>query len=177
MSVTAEDRIKIIFSLFDVDRNGYLEKSDFSTMAANVVRAAPGSGSAAKQAMKDAFGHYWTTLEHELDANRDGRVSYEEFAGCVLSPERFGETVADFAQSLAALGDPDGDGMIERPVFAALMTAIGFDRPNIEALFDAFEPDGDDRIRVDVWAEGIKDYYDPGKVGIAGDHLVANAAG
>lgn len=177
MSVTAEDRIRTIFSLFDVDRNGYIEKRDFSAMAANVVRAARGSGGAAKRAMEEAFRHYWTTLERELDANRDGRVSYEEFAACVLSPERFGETVADFAHSLAALGDPDGDGMIERSVFADLMTAIGFDRPNIDALFDAFEPDGDDRIRVEVWAEGIKDYYSPGKAGIAGDHLVANVTG
>jgi Ca2+-binding EF-hand superfamily protein len=177
MSVTAEDRVKIIFSLFDVDRNGYIEEGDFSTMAADVVRAAPGSGSTAKQAMKDAFSHYWTTLERELDANQDSRVSYEEFAACVLSPERFGETVTDFAESLASLGDPDGDGMIERPVFAALMTAIGFDRPKIEALFDAFGPDGEDRIRVDVWAQGIKDYYNPGKVGTVGDRLVSNVAG
>jgi Ca2+-binding EF-hand superfamily protein len=177
MSVTAEDRIRTIFSLFDVDRNGYIEERDFSTMAADVVRAARGSGGAAKRAMEEAFQHYWTTLERELDANRDGRVSYEEFAACVLSPERFGETVADFAQSLAALGDPDGDGMIERPVFVDLMTAIGFERPNIDALFDAFEPADDDRIRVEVWAEGIKDYYRPGKAGIAGDHLVANVTG
>ncbi|WP_310971758.1 MULTISPECIES: EF-hand domain-containing protein [unclassified Amycolatopsis] len=176
MSVTAEDRVKIIFSLFDVDRNGYLEERDFSAMAANVVRAAEGSGAAAKQAMESAFVHYWRTLERELDRNRDGRVSYEEFTTCVLSPERFGGTVADFAESLAALGDPDGDGKIERPVFTALMTAIGFGRPNIDALFDAFGPDGEDRIGVEVWAEGIKDYYDPAKVGIAGDHLVANAA-
>ena len=177
MSVTAEDRIKVIFSLFDVDRNGYIEERDFSMMTANVVRAAPGSGGAAKQAMDAAFRRYWETLERELDANRDGKVSYDEFAACVLSPERFGETVADFAKSLATLGDPDGDGMIERSVFADLMTAIGFGRPNIDALFDAFEPDGDDRIRVEVWAQGIEEYYNPGKVDIAGDHLVANVAG
>ncbi|MYW93502.1 calcium-binding protein [Amycolatopsis rubida] len=177
MDVTAEDRIKTIFSLFDVDRNGYLEEQDFTTMAASVVRAARGSGDAAKRALEEAFGRYWATLERELDANRDGRVSYEEFSACVLSPERFGDTVTDFAESLSALGDPDGDGKIERPVFIDLMTAIGFDRPNIEALFDAFAPDGDDRIRVEVWAEGIKDYYSPGKTGIAGDRLVANAAG
>ncbi|MFG1647336.1 EF-hand domain-containing protein [Amycolatopsis sp. NPDC049252] len=177
MGATAVDRIKLVFTLFDVDGNGYLEERDFSTMADRVVRAAEGSGDTAKRAMEAAFHRYWTTLERELDANHDGRVSYEEYAACVLSPERFAPTVAEFAETLTALGDPDGDGMIERPLFVALMTAIGFDRPNIDALFDAFAPSAGDRVRVPVWAAAIKDYYRPDKVGIAGDHLVANVAG
>ena len=99
MNVTAEDRIKIIFSLFDVDRGGYLEERDFSTMATNVVRAARGSGDAATRAMEEAFGHYWRTLERELDANRDGKVSYEEFAACVLSPSGMCRTIVCFGCS------------------------------------------------------------------------------
>jgi Ca2+-binding EF-hand superfamily protein len=177
MGATAVDRIKLVFTLFDVDRNGYLEERDFSAMSDRVLRAAQGSGAAAKQAMEAAFHRYWTTLERELDANHDGKVSYDEYAACVLSPERFDGTVTEFAETLAALGDPDGDGLIERPLFIALMTAIGFDRANIDALFDAFAPSAGDRVRVPVWAAAIKDYYSPDKVGIAGDHLVANVAG
>ncbi len=90
----------------------------------------------------------------------------------MLSPERFDDTISDFAESLAALGDPDGDGLIERPVFVALMTAIGFERANIEALFDAFDPSDSDQIKVSTWVHGIKDYYRPDKAGIPGDHLV-----
>ncbi|MFJ1767934.1 EF-hand domain-containing protein [Amycolatopsis sp. NPDC088138] len=177
MSATAEDRIKLVFSLFDIDGNGYLEEQDFTTMSDRVLKAAAGSGAAAREGMEAAFRRYWTTLERELDANRDGKVSYEEYAACVLSPERFSGTVQEFAESLAALGDPDGDGLIERPLFAALMVAIGFDRANIDALFDAFAPSAGDRIEVPVWIAGIEDYYRPDKVGIAGDRLVANVVG
>ncbi|MGC5237569.1 EF-hand domain-containing protein [Streptomyces albogriseolus] len=101
-----------------------------------------------------------------------GVISLTEFRPFVLDPERFGPTVAEFAEALSALGDPDGDGLIERPLFESLMTAIGFEQANIHALFDAFGPDADDRITVATWAAGIKDYYAPDKAGIPGDRLV-----
>lgn len=176
MRAEAVDRVKVVFTLFDADGNGLLEPQDFDAMAERVVRAAPDSDERAKNAMVAAFRRYWETLRTELDVNRDGRVSYAEYEKCVLSPERFDDTIAEFAESLAALGDPDGDGRIERPRFVALMTAIGFGRPNIDALFDAFEPDGEDRIQVPVWVQGIKEYYRPDLAGIPGDRLVDNAA-
>lgn len=172
MRIAAIDRVKLIFTLFDVDGTGYLEAEDFELMATRVVAVAVDSDDAAKAAMLAAFRHYWTALVADLDADHDGRVSFEEYAACVLSPERFDAAITDFAESLAALGDPDGDGLIERGVFVALMTAIGFERANIDALFEAFGPSEDDRIAVPVWVAGIKDYYHPEKTGIAGDHLV-----
>lgn len=172
MQAEAVDRVRLIFTLFDADGTGYIEADDFELMASRVVAAASDSDDTAKNAMLAAFRRYWTTLEAELDVNNDGKVSFEEYRACVLSPERFDETVSDFAESLAALGDPDGDGLIERPVFVALMTAIGFERANIDALFDAFGPSDSDQIEVTTWVEGIKDYYRPDKAGIPGDHLV-----
>ncbi len=176
MRAEAINRVKLVFTLFDVDGNGYLEADDFELMAAHVMRAAVDSDEAARNAMLAAFRKYWTTLVSELDANNDGKVDFEEYTACVLAPERFDEAIGDFAESLAALGDPDGDGLIERPLFVELMTAIGFDLRNIHALFDAFEPDDSDRITVAVWIQGIKEYYRPDMAGIPGDYLVGDPA-
>lgn len=176
MQKEALDRVALIFHLLDTDGNGHLDAHDFDLMATHVVEAAPDSGDSAKDAMRAAFRRYWTTLATELDTNNDGKVTFDEYTACVLSPERFDETIRIFAESLAALGDPDGDGLIERPVFLALMIAIGFDRANIDALFDAFEPSAADQITVPTWVAGIRDYYSPTKAGIPGDHLVGNAA-
>lgn len=173
MRAEATQRVALVFSLLDANGNGVLEAEDFTLMGDRVVAAAPRCGQAAKDAMRAAFERYWTTLLTELDANGDGVISFEEYTACVLSPERFDATITGFAQALAALGDPDGDGLIERPDFMALMTAIGFERGNIDALFDAFGPTADDRIAVPTWVEGIRDYYAPDKAGIPGDHLVA----
>ncbi|MGK5530952.1 EF-hand domain-containing protein [Streptomyces sp. URMC 129] len=176
MRTEAIDRVRLVFSLLDADGNGSLEAGDFTLMGSRVVEAAPDSDDAAKQAMLAAFRRYWTTVAAELDADGDGRVTLDEFVACVLSPERFGETIGDFAESLAALGDADGDGLIDRPAFVALMTAIGFERANIDALFDAFGPSGADQIGVATWATGIRDYYSPEKAGIPGDRLVGGPA-
>ncbi|WLQ39157.1 EF-hand domain-containing protein [Streptomyces laculatispora] len=176
MRVEATNRVRLVFSLFDANGNGTIEAEDFEIMASRVVEAASDSDDAAKNAMLAAFRRYWATLGAELDTDGDGRITFDEYAACVLSPERFDLTISDFAESLAALGDPDGDGLIERPLFMALMTAIGFGRPNIDALFDAFEPSESDRIEVTAWVVGIKDYYSPDKAGIPGDHLVGSAS-
>lgn len=176
MRTEALDRVGLVFTLFDVDGNGRLEANDFELMARRVVQAAPDADEGQRRAMVTAFRRYWTTLLTELDANHDGMISFDEYTACVLSPERFDETIAEFAEALAALGDPDGDGLIERPVFIALMTAIGFALPNINMLFDAFEPDANDRITVPVWVAAIKEYYGPDIAGTVGNHLVGNAA-
>ncbi|WP_077800849.1 EF-hand domain-containing protein [Streptomyces sp. JHA26] len=168
----ATDRVELVFSLFDADGNGYLEPSDFDLMSERVVAAVPAADEARRNRLAGAFRRYGETLLNELDANGDGRVSPAEFTSVVLDPQRFDAAVDEFAEALAAMGDPDGDGFVGRPEFVALMIAIGFERPNIEALFQAFGPDGEDRIRVSTWADGIRDYYRPEKSGIPGDHLV-----
>jgi Ca2+-binding EF-hand superfamily protein len=174
MRTEALDRVELIFRLFDADGNGRLAANDFELMAERVADAAPDSDDSAIRAIRTAFRKYWNTLLTELDTNHDGRISFDEFTACVLSPERFDETISDFAEALAALGDPDGDDLIERPLFVDLMTAIGFDLPNINALFDAFEPDAQDRVAVPVWVEAIKEYYAPDKAGTVGNHLVGD---
>ncbi|MER5262095.1 EF-hand domain-containing protein [Actinosynnema sp. NPDC002837] len=171
----ALSRVDVVFALFDANGSGEIDASDFEAMARRVVEAAPQSDAAAKDAMTAAFHRYWKTLAEELDDDRNGRVNRDEFEDIVLSPEQFEPTVDEFARSLARLGDPDGDGLIEREVFTALMTAIGFERQNIDALFAALEPDRDDRISVSDWVDSIKDFYRPEAAGIPGDRLVPSA--
>jgi Ca2+-binding EF-hand superfamily protein len=173
MRQEALDRVRLVFTLFDVDGSGDLQANDFELMGDRVVEAVPDADDAAKDTLVASFGNWWATLITELDTNHDGRITFDEYSACVLSPQRFDATISQFAEALAALGDLDGDGLIERPRFVALMTAIGFALPNIDALFDAFEPDESDRILVSTWITGIKEYYRPEMAGIPGDHLVS----
>ncbi|MEW2391108.1 EF-hand domain-containing protein [Streptomyces venezuelae] len=176
MRTEAAKRVELVFSLFDANGNGVIESDDFDLMTGRVLAAASASDAAAKEAIRAAFRRYWTTLAAELDANGDGVITVDEFRPFVLDSRRFGPTIAEFAEALSALGDPDGDGLIERPLFVSLMRAIGFEEANIHALFDAFGPDAEDRITVSTWATGIVEYYAPDMAGIPGDELVAPRA-
>ncbi|WP_369214666.1 EF-hand domain-containing protein [Streptomyces flavofungini] len=176
MRTEAINRVKHVFTLFDADGNGVLESDDFDLMSSRVAAAVPEADAARKQAMHASFARYWETLVGELDADHDGRITYDEYQACVLSPERFSGAVDQFASGFARFGDVDGSGLVTRPVFVGMMRGVGFDLPNIHALFDAFEPDADDRIRVEVWEAEIKNYYAPDKGGIPADLLAASPA-
>ncbi|MDO0924328.1 calcium-binding protein [Streptomyces sp. TG1A-8] len=152
----ASDRVQLVFSLFDADGNGYLEPADFELMGERVVAAVPAATDAAKNGFLGALRRYGDTLATELDADRDGRISPGEFTAVTLDPQRIVAVVDEFAESLAALGDPDGDGFVTRADFLALMAAIGFGPSGTEALFDAFGPVDGDRVPVSTWAGGIR---------------------
>ncbi|MGP2436029.1 EF-hand domain-containing protein [Streptomyces sp. JW3] len=171
----AVNRVRLVFTLFDADGNGVLESADFDLMSNRVAAAAPGAGEAQQQAMRAGFTRYWNALVGELDADGDGRISYDEFQACVLSPERFDEAVAEFAAGFARLGDLDGSGTVSRPVFTGMLRGVGFDLPNIEALFEALGPDGADRVGVAAWEAEIRNFYAPDLGGIPAD-LLAPAA-
>ncbi|MBW4717173.1 EF-hand domain-containing protein [Saccharothrix obliqua] len=175
MRDAAVERVSLVFSLFDANGTGRLDQEDFELMAGRVVAVADGSPEEDKQAVVAAFRGYWDVLLATLDADGDGEVTWAEFRACVLSPERFDATVAVFADALSRLGDPDGDGLVERPRFLALMRAIGFAEPNVHALFDALGPSAADLVEVDAWRQAIVEFYAPDKDGIAGDRLVGEA--
>nr|BFD87331.1 EF-hand domain-containing protein [Streptomyces sp. Xyl84] len=176
MQAEAVDRVRLVFTLFDADGNGAIESDDFELMAGRVVAAVPEADAAKRTALVEALRRFWTTLVTELDADGDGNISFEEFQAIVLSPERFAGAVDEFAEALTAVTDLDGDGLVERPTFAAVMQAIGFALPNINALFDALEPVGADQASVPAWADAIREYYHPDAAGTAGDLLVGTPA-
>ncbi len=171
----AVNRVKVVFTLFDADGNGVLEPDDFALMSDRVAAAVPDADEARKNAMRAGFTRYWNTLAGELDADRDGRITYDEYQACVLSPERFDGAVAEFAASFARMGDTDGSGRVARPAFTGMLRGVGFDLPNIDALFEALGPDDSDRIAVEAWEAEIRNFYAPDKGGIPADLLAGSA--
>jgi Ca2+-binding EF-hand superfamily protein len=172
----AAKRVEHVFDLFDTDGKGFIEAADIELMTGRVVAVATESDQAAKDAIRAAFGRYWSTMAAELDQRGDGHITVDEFRPFVLSPERFGPAVEQFAEALSRLGDPDGDGLVERPVFEALMKAIGFVHENLHALFDAFDPTVEDRVEVEVWRAAIVEFYEPHNAETHGNHLVPERA-
>ncbi|MCX0241996.1 EF-hand domain-containing protein [Streptomyces drozdowiczii] len=176
MRAEAVERVRLVFTLFDADGNGAIEADDFELMARRVTAAVPEAGAEKRDAMVTAFRTFWKALAENADTNRDGKVDPEEFRTVVLDPQRFGPALAEFAGALTGVADPDGDGLVERETFMAVMAAIGFAQPNTRALFDALEPVGTEQVAVPAWSEAIREFYTPDATGVS-DHLVGQPVG
>ncbi|GAA3021126.1 EF-hand domain-containing protein [Streptomyces fulvorobeus] len=176
MRSEAVNRVKLVFTLLDANGNGVLDSDDFDLMSSRVAAAVPGADEARKQAMRAGFTRFWNTLAGELDTRHDGKITYDEYQACVLSPERFTEAIHEFAAGFARLGDLDRSGTVTRPVFTDMLRGVGFELPNIQALFQALGPDDADRVGVDVWETEIRNFYAPDKGGIPADLLAPSPA-
>ncbi|GAA4103136.1 EF-hand domain-containing protein [Actinomadura miaoliensis] len=154
------ERLRLRFRILDTDGNGYLEEKDFDRLAAEVLGAmGEPEGSAKGQAVLAGHRRFWSGLRAALDADRDGRVSLDEYIAGLGDPGDAERTAADYAASLAALADRDDDGYIERDDFLACMTALGFARSNSATLFETLDEAGDGRVPVGRWTSTIMDYY------------------
>jgi hypothetical protein len=58
----------------------------------------------------------------------------------------------------------------------SLMTAIGFEPANIDALLDAFGPSDGDRTTVSTRAAGIAEFYASAKADVPGGHPVGTTS-
>ncbi|MYR04214.1 calcium-binding protein, partial [Streptomyces sp. SID6139] len=55
----ANNRVELVFSLFDANGNGVLDPGDFELMGRRVVEAVPEAEDGAKHRMLKAFQGYW----------------------------------------------------------------------------------------------------------------------
>jgi Ca2+-binding EF-hand superfamily protein len=153
------DRIKAAFDALDTDSNGYLEADDFHRLGHRVVQAlgmeehSPGA-----QMFHAGCRCYWQGLVGTLDRDNDGKLTYEEYA---RFHERTGyeKSVRPYAEALTAICDRDDDGFVQHADFVQGMRAVGFPADNIEALFQAFDPQGTGQVAADEWRIAIEEYF------------------
>lgn len=119
--------------------------------------------------MLDGHRRYWAGLAAEADADRDARVTFEEYAQRSFGADSYGRYIKPLAESVAALGDVDDDGKISQQEFVALPAAVGFNAADYAAYFQTLDTDGDNAITVDRGPDSAASLWRHG------DLLVASA--
>ncbi|XP_055341147.1 Kv channel-interacting protein 4-like [Paramacrobiotus metropolitanus] len=91
---TTEEKLQWIFTLYDIDKNGYITKNEMVEIVSAVYEmrseAMPG------QPVKvdtDAVINHATNVFCKMDANKDGLVSYEEFIEACHNDEDIRKTI------------------------------------------------------------------------------------
>jgi Ca2+-binding EF-hand superfamily protein len=153
------DRIKAAFDALDTDSNGYLESDDFDRLGHRIIQALEAPESSPKaQALQAGCRRYWQGLVGALDLNDDGKLSWEEYAR-FHQPDEFEGNVRPYADALVAICDRDDDGFVQHDEFVRGMRAVGFPAENIEALFQAFDPQGTGQVPAREWRTAITEYF------------------
>lgn len=147
-----ERRIAARFATFDQDRNGYIDREDFSR-AAKAVLAAFGTAarSAKGQALYSGAEAFWQGMAGIADRDGDQRITREEFVtGAVKrlrdNPERFGEIARPFLHAALAVAGADSDGAVTVGDVTRLLAALDLPDHTAAEVATALDTDGDGKV-------------------------------
>jgi Ca2+-binding EF-hand superfamily protein len=166
------DRAKAAFDALDTNSNGYLEADDFDRLGHRIIQALDVAESSPKAQMLHAgCRRYWQGLVSSLDRNNDGKLTSDEYAR-FHEPNEFEENVRPYAEALTAICDRDDDGFVQHADFVRGLRGVGFPEDNIQALFQAFDPQGTGRVATSEWRTAIEEFFLAEGSHAVGDTLV-----
>ncbi|MFF7142619.1 EF-hand domain-containing protein [Streptomyces nodosus] len=152
VSTEYERRIAARFATFDQDRNGYIDREDFSA-ATKAVLAEFGTAARSEQGQALYAGGeaFWQGMAGIADRDGDQRITREEFVGGAVkrlrdNPDRFAEIARPFLHAALAVADGDRDGAATVQETARVLKALGVREDIAAAVASALDADGDDRV-------------------------------
>ncbi len=164
MKQVLQHRIDATFAHYDVNGNGVIELADVYALADRLLRAfgEPASSERGRE-LVEAYDRFWELLAVHCDADRNGKVSPEEYREAMTVMFVTGGPIeADFlevVQELLALVDTDGDGRVDAGEFAVLLKARGLGEDECGVAFAHLDTDGDGSISVQEYVTAVRDYY------------------
>ncbi|MEV4400522.1 EF-hand domain-containing protein [Nonomuraea sp. NPDC049607] len=150
--VLLRDSAERNFDDLDTDGDGFLTRDDYVALARHRIHRA-GARPDTPEAKKvvEAFVDAWDTHVHALDADRDGRISREEYVESFQALVRTGAldgVLNPMSRATFDLADHDGDGELTVEEFRTLWIR----EDGLSAAFDRADADGDGRITFEEYA-------------------------
>lgn len=139
-------KIRQLFHVYDADRNGILEKTDFQAVVDRFARARNlDPGAEAYQSLQTTYLSVWSNLKREADEDGDGQVTFEEMHSyhdtITHDPLLFHQQVVSLTDSLFQLLDSDDDGQIVESEYLDFASCLGFEADS--DLFRHLSPRGE----------------------------------
>ncbi|MDX2393602.1 EF-hand domain-containing protein [Streptomyces sp. DK15] len=146
-SVFQQDKIRAMFTAFDVDGDGCLQKKDFEALVGRWGQL-PGveAGTKLHARVESAVMGWWEHMLEAGDTNKDGKLSVEEFYALVDRLPAMKEGLAETADAIFDAIDADGNGRISRSEHRQLIDTWHGRSIDTEDVFDLLDLDADGHI-------------------------------
>ena len=149
------------FAQHDVDGDGFLEESDYQTLArllGDRLDATP----AAREAISAGFADQWRQLCTHADIDGDGRVSLAEYtsamgAGIAGDADGLDRAVLQTTRAVVQAADSDGDGYLDFPDYERLAALLRVE--HAAEGFQLLDADADGRLSHDEITAAVRDFY------------------
>ncbi|MET8757935.1 EF-hand domain-containing protein [Lentzea sp. NPDC004782] len=168
MEITAflDRKLTRRFETYDVDRDGYVERSDFEQAGARTTAAFGLSDDdlRAKRFHEQQLG-VWDHLVAVTDTNDDDRISLTEYKTAfarrlIGRPESFDDNYLPFLDALVAVADHDGDGHLGVDEYVRWSEAlVNLRSTDARAVHARLDHDGDGLVSTDDLLAAIRAYY------------------
>jgi Ca2+-binding EF-hand superfamily protein len=166
VATVQQDRLARRFDLWDNDRNGRIERSDYEAEARTILQkfGEPETSPRGK-ALLDAYLQMWDFMARQAGIGPSDGMDKQTFVQVAeRSVLQHGDTgyaavVRPTIRAIVDLCDTDGDGQVNRNEWKKWADAIGMSSQEAETAFRGIDADGDGQLTVDELVQAVNDYH------------------
>ncbi|MCB0183242.1 MAG: EF-hand domain-containing protein [Caldilineaceae bacterium] len=153
-----------MFTLYDVDRNGFIEQADFELIAHKTALAMEHQPDSLEYTtVHNGYMTGWARLVQLGDSDGDQRLTLDEYCAAydkmLAQPAQFTPMMISIVRTIITLLDTDKDGKVSVPEYAAYLTAWGTTEAEIAETFRRLDHNGDGYLTADELRQNAEEFF------------------
>jgi Ca2+-binding EF-hand superfamily protein len=152
-----------VFDTLDVTGDGYLDASDFQTLAQRMRTLRADMDQQTQKDIDKAFTDWWKTFRDASDTDKDGQITRDEFIGAVdrglQNDPEFIERMVHVSKITFRAADVEGNGRLTPEQVERLYHAFGVNTEYSADTFQRIDSNGDGTVTVEEYVQAAREVY------------------